>query len=99
MTEQRGTKWQEFKERKWVHWTLVLLVFTCTGLSVARIGGWLAEVAGFKRFSLEYWLMWILALLPVYNVLLLCYAFVFGKFVYFREKQKRMWRRMTGWWR
>jgi hypothetical protein len=91
--------WRTFKEHKVVHWTLVLLVFSCTGLSVARIGGLLAEWAGFERYSLAYWLMWIVALLPVYNVLLLVFAFIFGKYFYFREKQKRMWRRMTGWMR
>jgi hypothetical protein len=86
-----------WSEHKVVHVVLVLLVFSCTGLTVARIGGWLTEWMGFERFSLAYWLMWIVALLPVYNVLLLCYAFIFGKFRYFREKQKRTWRKLTGW--
>lgn len=90
---------QDWKDQKWVHLVLVLLVFTCTGLTVARIGGLLAEWAGLQRFSVAYWLMWIVALLPLYNVLLLCFAFLFGKFKYFRAKQLRMWQRLTGWMR
>jgi len=86
-----------WKDHKVVHVILVLLVFTCTGLSVARIGSWLAQWAGFERFSLSYWLMWIVALLPLYNVLLLCFAFLFGKFRYFREKQRRMLRKVGQW--
>lgn len=86
-----------WKEHKVVHVTLVLLVFSCTGLSVARIGGLLAEWLGLERYSVLYWLMWIVALLPLYNLLLLGFAFLFGKFAYFREKQRRMWRKMTGW--
>lgn len=90
---------RDWRSHKVVHVVLILLVFTCTGLSVARIGGWLAEWAGFERFSLAYWLMWIVALLPVYNVLLLVFAFIFGKYAYFRAKQRRMWQKMTGWMR
>lgn len=89
--------WKAWSQNKVVHVILVLLVFSCTGLSVARIGRLLTEWLEVERFSLAYWLLWIVALLPVYNVLLLCFAFIFGKFTYFREKQKRTWRKMTGW--
>ena len=91
--------WKTWSENKVVHVILVLVVFSCTGLSVARIGAWLTESVGFQRFSFAYWMLWIVALLPVYNVLLLCYAFIFGKFNYFREKQRRTWRKLTGWMR
>jgi hypothetical protein len=91
--------WQEWRERKPVHVTLILLVFTCTGLTVARLGVWLTGLAGIERFSWEYWLFWIFGLLPIYNVILLVYAFVFGKFQYFRAKQKRTWAFLTRWMR
>jgi ABC-type iron transport system FetAB permease component len=91
--------WKAWREQKAVHVVLILLVFTCTGFSVARVGIWIAAAAGFERFSLEYWLLWIFGLLPIYNVLLLGYAFLFGKFQYFRAKQKRTWRFLTGWMR
>ncbi|MFM2376287.1 MAG: hypothetical protein RLZZ165_1384 [Bacteroidota bacterium] len=90
---------KSWKDHQAVHVILVLLVFSCTGLSVARIGGWLAQWLGLEHFSLAYWLMWIVALLPLYNVLLLGFAFIFGKFRYFRDKQRRMVRRIAGWFR
>jgi hypothetical protein len=59
---------KSWKDHQAVHIILVLLVFSCTGLSVARIGGWLGQWLGLEHFSLAYWLMWIVALLPLYNV-------------------------------
>lgn len=87
-----------WRDHKAVHWTLVLVVFACTGMTVARLCGWLVASMGQEKFGLVYWLM-LLALLPVYNVLLLVFGFIFGKFAYFRAKQKKMWKRMTGWMR
>lgn len=88
---------RDWREQKVVHVVLILLVFTCTGLTVARLGIWLTHWVGIERFSLGYWLFWIFGLLPLYNVILLVYAFVFGKFQYFREKQRRTWRFLTRW--
>jgi hypothetical protein len=82
-----------------VHLVLVLLVFTFTGLTVARLGVWISQVAGLERFSLAYWLLWIFGLLPIYNIILLIYAFAFGKYKYFRAKQIRTWQKLTGWMR
>lgn len=92
-------KFREFWAHKAVHVTVILIVFSCTGLTVARLGAWLADWAGLEKYGLLWWLMWIVALLPLYNVLLIMYATIFGKYRFFREKQKKMWRRMTGWMR
>jgi hypothetical protein len=81
-----------WKDRKWIHLTLVLLVFIFTGTTTARIGSLLVEWMGITRFSLAYWLLFIVGLLPIYNVILLPYAWLFGKFRYFRDKQLRTWR-------
>jgi len=40
-------------------------------------------------------LYWVL-ILPIYNVVLLIYGFLFGQFKFFWEFEKRMFRRMTG---
>lgn len=85
-----------FFEKKWVNVTIILLVFTCTGLTVARLGVLITGALGFERFSWEYWLVWIFGLLPIYQVILLIYAFIFGKFQYFKAKQLKLWRRITG---
>jgi hypothetical protein len=80
-----------WKDRKWVHVTLILCVFICTGTSTARIGSFLVEWLGITRFSLAYWLLFVVGLLPIYNVILLPFAWLFGKFRYFRDKQLRTW--------
>jgi uncharacterized BrkB/YihY/UPF0761 family membrane protein len=89
--------WKEWREKRPVHVILILLVFTCTGLTVARLGILLTQLAGIERFSLGYWLVWIFGLLPIYNVILLVYAAIFGKYRFFRDKQRRTWRILTGW--
>lgn len=86
-------RWQDHKV---VHVILVLLVFTCTGLSVAWLGRQIADFSGIERYSLAYWLLWTFAMLPIYNVILLVYAFLFGKFQFFRNKQKKTWKRIKG---
>lgn len=80
------------RERKWVHIVCVLMVFICTGTTTARIGSLLVEWMGIERFSWQYWVLFTIGLLPIYNLLLLPFAWLFGKFTYFREKQKRTWR-------
>ena len=75
---------------RWLHVTLILLVFTLTGLTITRIGVWLADWIGIVRYSWQYWTFWIVALLPLYQVILLIYAFLLGKFSFFLKKQKRM---------
>jgi cytochrome c oxidase subunit IV len=92
MTEMSG------KQAKWLHWTLVLLMFACTGLTVARLGAWIMQQMAWERFSWQYWLMWI-GLLPIYNLILLAFGFVFGKSKYVRDKQRRYWRWISGIWR
>ena len=89
--------WKAWREKKPVHLVLILLVFTCTGLTVARLGIWISVASGIERFSLAYWLLWIFGLLPIYNVILLIYAFCFGKYQYFRDKQRRTWQKLTSW--
>lgn len=87
---------KEFLDKKWVHWTLVLLVFACTGTTTARIDNWLTELLGFEKYHLVWWLL-LIVLLPVYNLLLLCFGFIFGKYTYFRTKSRKTWRWMFGW--
>jgi len=43
-------------------------------------------------FSILYYIL----ILPIYNVFLLIYGFVFGQFKFFWEYEKKMWNRMTG---
>ena len=86
-------KWTKHKV---VHWTLVLIVFGLTGSSIARLDTFLTEAAGFEKYSWFWWLM-LVVLLPVYSLVLLGFAFLFGKFQYFKAKQAKMYQRLFGW--
>jgi hypothetical protein len=74
---------------------VILLVFACTGFTVLFI----------KRPLFEYWfplgdkpawasvLYWIF-ILPVYNMFLLFYGFLFGQFRFFWNFEKRFFNRV-----
>ncbi|HRJ28854.1 MAG TPA: prolipoprotein diacylglyceryl transferase [Cyclobacteriaceae bacterium] len=74
---------------------LVLIVFACTGTTVLLL----------KRPLFAYWfpdgekplwasITYFILILPVYNVFLLFYGFVFGQFRFFWEFEKRFFTRM-----
>jgi hypothetical protein len=76
---------------------VVLIVFACTGFSVLFLKR--PVVAFFTTegetniwFSVIYYIL----ILPIYNVILLFYGFIFGQFSFFWAFEKRMWYRMTG---
>lgn len=72
---------------------VILLVFACTGFTVAFLKRpilSLFDSSGNIWFSVVYYLL----ILPVYNLLLLVYGFVFGQFRFFYEFEKRFFRRI-----
>jgi len=76
---------------------IILLVFACTGFTVMFLKEPILNLITPESertwvFSLVYYLL----ILPVYNVILLIYGFIFGQFSFFWEFEKRMFRRMTG---
>lgn len=77
---------------------IVLLVFACTGFSVMflkkPITEWIYSDPEIDKtlFSILYWLL----ILPVYNLLLLFYGFLFGQFKFFWEFEKRFFSRFVG---
>ena len=83
---------KKFLENKIVHFSIIMIVFACTGLTAARVGGFLGEWLGLDRATVLYWVVWVVAIFPLYQLMLLFYAFIFGKFKYFREKQKKTFR-------
>ncbi len=75
---------------------LVLLVFTCTGFSVMFLKQPLYDLVGIKEQT-SAWIkvpFYLIAILPVYQVVLLFYGFLFGQFRFFWEFEKRMFRRI-----
>ena len=93
--------WQERLKDRWKLETLsqvwiTLLVFALTGTTVVILRRFLAAnfIWAEERWFLYayYWLI-----LPFYNVLLLFYGFVFGRFRFFWEFEKRFFRRIVSW--
>jgi len=76
---------------------VVLLVFALTGTTVLLIKRPLLtslgdEVVGNAWFSVIYYVL----ILPFYNLFLLFYGFIFGKFRFFWDFEKRLLDRMFG---
>jgi len=74
---------------------IILIVFACTGTTVLLI----------KRPLFNYWfpggekpvwanITYYVMILPVYNILLLAYGFVFGQFRFFWNFEKKFFSRM-----
>ncbi|MEQ6119572.1 DUF6787 family protein [Reichenbachiella sp. MALMAid0571] len=76
---------------------IVLVVFACTGFTILFIKKPIvAWIAGSEESSLLYSILYYMFILPVYNIILLAYGFVFGQFTFFWEFEKKMWSRITG---
>lgn len=71
---------------------IVLLVFACTGFTVMFLKKPILELFG-GNYSTSASIAYYLLILPVYNIILLVYGFVFGQFRFFWEFEKRFLRR------
>jgi hypothetical protein len=70
---------------------IILLVFTCTGFTVLFIKKpLLTLLAGDEGNSTLGTILYYIFILPVYNLLLLGYGFLFGQFSFFWNFEKRM---------
>jgi hypothetical protein len=70
---------------------LILLVFTCTGCSIIPIKHFLginsSTPAGAR-------ILFYIGVLPIYNILLLGYGFIFGQFRFFLDFEKKFFKRI-----
>jgi hypothetical protein len=98
-------RWIEKLKNRWKldnawHVLIVLLVFACTGLSVFFIKkpllNWLAGERGNTYLAS---LLYYIFILPLYNILLLGYGFIFGQFRFFWSFEKRLMERFFTWFR
>lgn len=75
---------------------LILIVFGCTGFTILAIKKpiltAISEDGNNTIFSILYYVL----ILPVYNLVLLLYGFLFGQFSFFWEFEKRMLFRILG---
>jgi hypothetical protein len=75
---------------------IILIVFACTGFTVLFLkqplfNYWFPEGVKPMWASVLYWIL----ILPVYNIFLLFYGFVFGQFQFFWAFEKRFFSRFT----
>jgi hypothetical protein len=92
--------WLQKLQQRWragSPWQVVniLLVFACTGLTVV----WLMRPILHFLFGYQIpgWarVLYYVLILPIYNLVLLFYGFVFGQFRFFWEFEKRFFRRIA----
>lgn len=80
------------EKQSWWDYIIILLVFAVTGSTAALLPKFFMPYTGLVKGSFWYVFWYIILITPVYQVLLLGYAFIFGKFRYFYEKQKKIFR-------
>ncbi|NHE55253.1 DUF6787 family protein [Cyclobacterium plantarum] len=93
-----------FLERLKVKWklkslwqvVLVLLVFSCTGFTILFVKKPIFDFLGVDTTGGGFikTVIYLLLVLPLYQIFLLVYGFLFGQFSFFWEKEKQFIRRM-----
>lgn len=76
----------------------ILVVFACTGFSILYIKRVLFQLVGLTDAT-PSWIRWtvnIVIILPLYQVVLLVWGWILGKFAFFWEFEKRMFGRIGG---
>ena len=75
---------------------IVLVVFACTGFTVLFIKKPLLQLlAGERGDTVVASILYYILILPLYNVLLLGYGFLFGQFSFFWAFEKRLFKRLS----
>lgn len=77
---------------------LVLLVFALTGFTILFIKKPIFDFLGISMERGGFWktVIYLLLVLPLYQIFLLAWGFVFGQFAFFWEKEKAFFRRIIG---
>lgn len=77
--------------------TIIFIVFAITGSSSVMVSKPILDFFGIAKDSMPYFLYLIVKLvivLPVYQVLLVGFGFIFGQFTFFWNFEKKMLRSM-----
>lgn len=86
---------QKWKLRSVGQVVVVLIVFACTGFTILFIKKpLLSLLAGEEGDTVLASVVYYLLILPVYNVFLLAYGFLFGQFNFFWEFEKKSFNRL-----
>jgi len=89
------TKW---KLKSLLQVVLILIVFALTGFTILFIKKPIFDFLGVSIERGGFWktVLYLLLVLPLYQVILLIWGFVFGQFAFFWEKEKQFFRRISG---
>lgn len=88
-------KWIEKLKARWQvknAWQviLILVVFACTGFTVMFLKRpILTFLAGEEGNTTTATILYYIFILPLYNIILLVYGFIFGQFTFFWQFEKR----------
>lgn len=93
--EKLQTKW---KLKSLWQVVIVLLVFALTGFTILIIKKPIFDLLGVSMESGGFWktILYLLLVLPLYQVVLLFWGFLLGQFDFFWEKEKQIFRRIFG---
>lgn len=73
---------------------LVLIVFACTGFTILFIKNPVLDFFGVEKGGFVNTVLYLLLVLPLYQIFLLIYGFIFGQFKFFWEKEKEFFRKI-----
>jgi hypothetical protein len=73
---------------------MVLVVFAFTGFTILFIKNPILDFFGVEKGGFVNTVLYLLLVLPLYQVFLLIYGFLFGQFRFFWEKEKQIARRI-----
>ncbi|MCW1952741.1 MAG: diacylglyceryl transferase [Flavobacteriia bacterium] len=81
---------------------LILIVFALTGSSAVKLARPLLDFIGLHKDNFEstwyflsmYWVLRVLVIFPIYQILLVCFGWLFGQFSFFWNFEKKMLKRM-----
>lgn len=88
-------------EKKWIltyKWEMirVFLIFAITGSSSVIVGRPFIKLIGITKDNLNpllYWILYVFIALVFYQILLVCFGWLFGQFQFFWNFEKKMLRR------
>jgi hypothetical protein len=96
--------WLEKLKNRWgVHsiWQvlLILCVFACTGFTILFVKKPIYAILGYNEQTPTWMkiLTWIVLILPLYNIILLGYGFIFGQFRFFWMFVNKLFGRLFFW--
>ena len=72
---------------------IIIIVFSITGSTATKLAAPLTEFLGLARETTNafiYWPIRILLIFPIYQVLLVCFGWLFGQFTFFWNMEKKM---------